>query len=414
MIAPGDNLGLPSGRLGGSGIHGCAPGPPNGPRDVAIMADAPSRADTPMDRDYPEPQIFDPAQSPIPFLSDLPLGGGLVLLVVAWAGALSDWAERTALALAAGWAEKRPILLADLALGHPGLHQVLGVENGEGMSDTFLFGCSVLRVARPVHGRGFLFVPAGTATANPEAVAASSRWASVVDACHRIRATIVVFVPSDLPGCEHLLAQASHVFMLTDPSAGRGRARQEGMDDRLCSVLVPPLGVGPAAQGEVQEAVDDFGFLEVESPVFADPPADLISGMDLGPVFQESEVEDPTSVDGTTLVADVALPSLAPVGVSEPDVASDLDPISDDSVSPVSRASASRSRVLVTLFLVALVAVAWYGLIDIPWVRSWLSASGAVSALGTVAVPADGRSFVTVFAASLEISGEYADAEESQ
>jgi hypothetical protein len=293
-----------------------------------------------MDRDPPEPQIFDPAQSPIPFLPDVPLGGELVLLVVASAGALPDWAERTALALAAGWAEKRRILLADLALGHPGLHQVLGVENGEGMSDVFLFGCSVLRVARPVHERGFLFVPAGTATASQEAVAASPRWASVVDACHRILATVVVFLPSDLPGGEHLLAQASDVFILTDPSAERGRALQEGMGDRLRGVLVPPLGVGPAAQGEAQEAVDDFGFLKVEPPVLAESPADVLSGLDLDPAFQEPEIEDPPSV------------------------------------------------------------------------RSRLFAPDAASALGPVALPADGRSFVPVLAASLDISGAYADAEE--
>ena len=417
MIAPGDDLGLPSVKLGGSGTHGRAPGPPhelasqpNGPRGVAIPADAPSRADASMDRDHPEPQIFDPAQSPIPSLPDVPLGGGLVLLVVASAGAFPDWAERTALKLASGWAEKRQILLADLGLGHPGLHQVLGVENGEGMSDVLLFGCSVLRVARPIdEKRGFLFVPAGTATASPEAVAASPRWASVVDACHRIHATVVVFLPSDIPSGEHLLAQASDVFILTDASAERGRAVQEGMGDRLRGVLVPPLGVGPVAQGEAQEAVDDLGFLEVEPPVFPESPADVLSGLDLDPTFQEPEVEDPPSV------ADAAPSSPALAGVSEPDVPSDPDPISDDSVSPAPRASASRSRVLVLLFLVVLVALmaaAWYGVVEIPWVRSRLLAPAAASALGPVALSADDRSFVPVLAVSLDISGAYADAEE--
>jgi hypothetical protein len=306
-----------------------------------------------MDRDPPEPQVFDPAQSPVPFLPDAPLGGGLVLLVVASAGALSGWAERTALALAAGWAEKRRILFADLALGHPDLHQVLGVENGSGMSDVLLFGCSVLRVARPVHERGFLFVPAGTATASPEAVVASPRWASVVDACHRIRTTVVVFLPSALPGDEHLLAQASDVFILTDATAERGRALQE--------------------------------------------------------------VEDLPSVDGATFVADAALSSLAPAEALEPDAPSDSDPVPDDSASPAYRASVSRSRALVLLFLVAmvvLVAAAWHGVIETPWVISRLFAPDAASALGPVALPADGRSFFPVLAASPDISGAYSDAEE--
>jgi len=368
-----------------------------------------------MDRDPPEPQVFDPAQSPVPFLPDAPLGGGLVLLVVASAGALSGWAERTALALAAGWAEKRRILFADLALGHPDLHQVLGVENGSGMSDVLLFGCSVLRVARPVHERGFLFVPAGTATASPEAVVASPRWASVVDACHRIRTTVVVFLPSALPGDEHLLAQASDVFILTDATAERGRALQEGVGGRLRGVLVPPFRAGPAAQGEAQEAVDGFGFLEVEPPVLAESPADVLQGLDLDPAFQEPEVEDLPSVDGATFVADAALSSLAPAEALEPDAPSDSDPVPDDSASPAYRASVSRSRALVLLFLVAmvvLVAAAWHGVIETPWVISRLFAPDAASALGPVALPADGRSFFPVLAASPDISGAYSDAEE--
>ena len=387
-----------------------------------------------MDRDPPEPQIFDPAQSPTPFLPDVPPGGGLVVLVVASAAAARDWAERTAVALAAGWAEKkRRILLADLALAHPGLHQVLGIENGEGMSDAFLFGSSVLRVARPVRERGFLFVPAGTATASPEAVAASPRWASVVDACDRISATVVVFLPSDLPGGEHLLAQASDVFLLTDASAESGRALPAGMGDRLRGVLVPPLEAGPAAQGEAPEAVDEFDFLEAEPSVLAesatlDEPvdassvpksaADVLSGLDLDPVFQEAEVEDTPSVDA--------------VRAPEPDAPSDPDPISDEAIptlaaSPVSpesqpaassaavsapRVGASRSRVLVLLFLVALIALvaaAWYGVVEIPWVSSRLFAPDTVAAQEPVALPAGGGEEVAYFA-DLLVSKGFPDA----
>ena len=301
-----------------------------------------------MDRDPPEPQIFDPAQFPAPFLPDVPPGGGLVVLVVAAAAATRDWAERTALGLAAGWAEKkRRILLADLALAQPGLHQALGIENGEGMSDAFLFGSSVLRVARPVRERGFLFVPAGTATASPEAVAASPRWATVVDECDRVNATVVVFLPADLPGGEHLLAQASDVYLLTDTSSESSRAHLAGIGDRLRGVLVPPLEVGPDAQDEAPDDVDDFGFLDVE-PSVPESDGEALSGMDLDPAFQETDVED--------------LPS-------EP------YPISDEAAAGTPRAGASRSRVLVLLLVVALmglVAAAWYGVVEIPWLSSRL------------------------------------------
>ena len=352
-----------------------------------------------MDRDLPEPQSFDPEQSTTPVLPDPPPGGGLVLLV-AESVADRDWAERAAVVLATGWAgKKRRILLADLALSRPGLHLVLGVENSEGMSDAFLFGSSVLRVAHPVRERGFLFVPAGTATARPEAVAGSPRWASVVDACDRIRATLVVFLPSDLPGGEHLLARASDVFLLTDASANGGSALRAGLGDRLRAVLVPP--------GDDQEAVDEAGLLGVEvsaptSDESADAfaafgsAADMLSGLDLDLTFQEAEAEDPPTVDGATTEMVDEQPSSgsgwepAPTTRSAPDPPDLVEPIqtwtappesqaSQPAVLPVARpaprAGALRSRLLVLLFLLVLVALAavWYGVVEIPWISPWLS-----------------------------------------
>lgn len=271
-----------------------------------------------------------------------------MVLVVAAAAATRDWAELTALALAAGWAEKkRRILLVDLALAQPGLHHALGIENGEGMSDAFLFGSSVLRVACPVRERGFLFVPAGTATASPEAVAASPRWATVVDACDRVNAAVVVFLPSDLPGREHLLAAASDVYLITDTSSDSSRVPPAGIGDRLRGVLVPPFEVRPDAQDEAPNDVDDFGFLDVE-PSVSESDAEALPGMDLDPAFQDTEVEDRPS---------------------EP------DPISDEETVNAPRVGASRSRVLVLLLVVALmglVAAVWYGVVEIPWLSSGL------------------------------------------
>ena len=120
-----------------------------------------------MERDVPEPQPYDPARSGGPYLPPTADGSpGVVLLVVSSAAREHEWAERAAAALAGSWADQgRRILLADFALSRPGLHRVLDVGNGEGVSDAFLFGSSVQRVARPVRDGRFLFMPAGTATA---------------------------------------------------------------------------------------------------------------------------------------------------------------------------------------------------------------------------------------------------------
>ena len=107
------------------------------------------------------------------------------------------------------------------------------------------------------------------------------------------------------------------------------------------------LEVGPDAQDEAPNDVDDFGFLDVE-PSVSESDAEALSGMDLDPAFQETDVEDRPS---------------------EP------DPISDEAAVSAPRVGASRSRVLVLLLVVALmglVAAAWYGVVEIPWLSSGL------------------------------------------
>ena len=221
-----------------------------------------------MDRDLHEPQPFDPAQSVAPHLPPDPSGApGVVLLVAASAAREHEWAERAAVSLVSGWAEHgRRILLADFALAGPGLHRALEAENGEGVSDAFLFGSSVQRVARPVQDGRFLFVPAGTATARPDVVATSDRWHSIVEGCARARAMLVVFLPSDLPGGEALLERANHVVLLTDMGAVLSPALAEGLGERLRAVLVPPDGV----EGTFEPAEEAAPELAEEAPTVAD------------------------------------------------------------------------------------------------------------------------------------------------
>ena len=319
-----------------------------------------------------------------------------MLLVVASSASDSDWAERTALALATGWAgKKRRILLADLALTRPGLHQVVGVQNAEGMTDAFLFGSSVLKVAVPVRDKGFLFVPAGTATARSEAVAASPRWAAVVDACDRIRATLVVFLPSDLPGGEHLLERATDVFLLTDTGSRTSAALQAGLGHRLRGVLTPPPPVG-AGDGEAPVAELAFMGMDtvpVEEPAAAlkddymmpGPGAEVLAGLDLDLAFEAPPEEEAPSSETMPHAgvatpeppphAQTALPEWArtPVDSSVPETPSERStpPRATVRTPPPAepKPSASRSGPLALfagLAVLAVLAAARFGVIEIP------------------------------------------------
>ncbi len=364
-----------------------------------------------MDRDPHAPQTFDPERSDAPFLPDAPPGGGLVLLVVASSVPDGDWAERTALALASGWAgKKRRILLADLALARPGLHHIVGVENGEGMTDAFLFGSSVLKVAVPVREKGFLFVPAGTATARPEVVASSPRWSAVVDACDRIQATLVVFLPSDLPGGKHLLQRATDVFLLTDAGGQSSAALQAGLGDRLRGVLTPPESNGaaaaPPAGPGAESPADEFAFLETAAAAEDDfampgPGAEALaglSGLGLDLSFeaeaQEHEQGAPADAPQTSpngagegeVLTEWSRAAAAPAPTPEPvqpewaRAATDSSEVPErTSSSPRAQARAvvepdpvpGRSRTpalagAAALVVVAAAAAAWFGFIPIP------------------------------------------------
>lgn len=284
----------------------------------------------------PEPQRFDPARSDVPPLPVTADGDpGVVLLVAPSPVRQDDWAERAAAALAGVWADQgRSILLADFALARPGLHRVLEVANGEGVTDALLFGSSVQRVARPVEGGRFLFMPAGTATARPQAVTASPRFAAIVEACKSVRATPVVFLPSDLPGGEALLGWATDVLLLTDPAQVRHEALARGIGERLRGILIPPGEPAPAEVAEPAvpallvepaplaepEAVEDPEPLGEPEPAAGEPLLLLSSEP------EEEEADEPVE----------ALPMFdLDAYVSDADVSAEVEPDEEQPVEPL-------------------------------------------------------------------------------
>ena len=111
-------------------------------------------------------QPLDPAAGSLPPEIEAALGDGdspsacVVILVDSEID--RDWGGRASLAVAKGWAASgHRVLLADARLDGPVLHETVGVENGEGVSDMVLYGASVPRIAGRVEDR-LMLAPAGT------------------------------------------------------------------------------------------------------------------------------------------------------------------------------------------------------------------------------------------------------------
>ncbi|MBW3628569.1 MAG: hypothetical protein KY464_04650 [Gemmatimonadetes bacterium] len=160
----------------------------------------------------PPPTIYDPADD-----RDTPPGaeptGTLVLLLVT--DPALDWAARTAVELCASWSRSgRRIVLADLHLESPVLHDFIGGDNIDGLVDVFLYGVSITRSARPVPDRGFHLIPAGTYTPDVEEIYQNPRWTRLITGFGDAGATLVVFAPADAPAISAISRWVTEVLVL--------------------------------------------------------------------------------------------------------------------------------------------------------------------------------------------------------
>ncbi len=204
----------------------------------------------------PTPLRYDPRTEPVPeSLATLEKTETVVLLLSA--SSEKYWAADTAIALSSNWAhEGRRIVLADLHLDDPVLHERLGEPNLEGVSDIFFYGASLARSARPAGTRGFYLITAGTYSNDPEALYRHRRWDKLVKGFADADASLIVFSPAESPGIDVLIGRASAVIFLGNETGGR-----LGESGTTISAILTPPETTTAATLEnepVPETLDDI------------------------------------------------------------------------------------------------------------------------------------------------------------
>ncbi|HET8655722.1 MAG TPA: hypothetical protein VFL93_09435 [Longimicrobiaceae bacterium] len=164
----------------------------------------------------PPASIYDPLDDEgTPFAGELTRT--IVLLLVGAAD--RRWAARTAVELSTVWARHgRRVVLADLHLENPVLHEAARSENLEGIVDVFLYGASVARSARAVEGRGFFLVPAGTYEPDAEAIYRHPRWPKLVAGFEDADASLVLFAPADGFDAQAMAQWVGEVILLGTPA----------------------------------------------------------------------------------------------------------------------------------------------------------------------------------------------------
>ncbi|MGH7458620.1 MAG: hypothetical protein ACREKN_05960 [Longimicrobiaceae bacterium] len=176
---------------------------------------------------------FDPEADPLPpELHDPSPERALPVLLID-ASERPEWAADTAIRIASEWASAgRRVVLADLQLEEPILHQRAGEENLEGVTDIFLYGASLARSARPVREGGFFLISSGTYTSDPASIHRHPRWEKLTAGFQDANAVLLVFAPgsADLAS---LSRWASATIVLGDGDSAPARLP-------VRAVLVPP------------------------------------------------------------------------------------------------------------------------------------------------------------------------------
>jgi hypothetical protein len=140
-----------------------------------------------------------------------PLLDGLCSVVVAAAD------DRVATAVALGMAraqgQHRRVAVADLLGEAPAIEALLSSDDPHGISDSFLYGVSLNKIARPMIDTDNVFLmPSGTEAVAHEAVYANNRWRRLSAGFHQVGALLIVVAHPATPGFADLCAYVGAVM----------------------------------------------------------------------------------------------------------------------------------------------------------------------------------------------------------
>lgn len=187
-----------------------------------------------------------------------------VLLIAGEEARRTGWAARAAIALAAGWADRRgDVVLADL-VGEKELIELSGDEGAEGIADVLEFGLSLRRVTQSLPDHGFRLIPAGPYLPVASGLLEHPRWGRLIAQFAEEQATLLAYAAMGSVGLDTLARRIGKAIVLAGPDeAGRITASLpsncsitlvlQQPDDFVAALLAAAqeAGLDPAELGDV-------------------------------------------------------------------------------------------------------------------------------------------------------------------
>ena len=165
----------------------------------------------------------------------------VLLLAVGPLAQRGGWAANAAIALAdAIAAGGERVVLADLSLDRPELHERVGSDNTEGLTDVFLFGASLEHVTRMLPANSFELIPAAAFTPDNEEILTHRRWSVVFEEFAATKTRLLLYLPITVDGTGAFSDRVGHTLVLADRWETEAIRGSLSSDAHVMGFLVPP------------------------------------------------------------------------------------------------------------------------------------------------------------------------------
>ena len=129
---------------------------------------------------------------------------------------------RVAIALARAQSGTRRVAVGDLFAESPPIQDLVHSDDPHGIVDSFLYGVSLTKIARPVPDAGQLYVmPSGTEPPTYDEILPNPRWHRLAAGFREMNALLVLAVPTSAPELEKLVAAMDGVVFVGDAVASQ-------------------------------------------------------------------------------------------------------------------------------------------------------------------------------------------------
>jgi hypothetical protein len=131
-----------------------------------------------------------------------------------------------ALGIARSQATHRRVALGDLIGDVAPIHDLVTDDDPHGLTDSFIYGVSLNRIARQVDAAGNLHVlPSGSDQVVQEDIFRNDRWRRLASGFREVGALLLLVAPAAVPGVEGLIGMLDGVVLVGDATSPAPNAR---------------------------------------------------------------------------------------------------------------------------------------------------------------------------------------------